>query len=53
MLHPLWGSLLFAAVMVTFFQLIFAWATPAMDAIDGWIEFDSSTRLEWGWPLAG
>ena len=34
-LHPLAGSLLFAAVMVTFFQLVFAWATPAMDAIDG------------------
>jgi ferrous iron transport protein B len=34
-LHPLWGTLLFAAVMVLFFQLIFAWAQPAMDAIDG------------------
>jgi ferrous iron transport protein B len=34
-LHPLWGSLLFAVVMVTFFQLIFAWASPAMDWIDG------------------
>lgn len=33
-LHPVAGSLLFAVVMVTFFQLIFAWATPAMDAID-------------------
>jgi ferrous iron transport protein B len=33
-LHPLAGSLLFAVVMATFFQLIFAWATPAMDAID-------------------
>ena len=33
-LHPLAGSLLFAVVMVTFFQLIFAWATPAMDWID-------------------
>jgi ferrous iron transport protein B len=33
-LHPLLGSLLFAAVMVTFFQLIFAWAEPAMNAID-------------------
>ena len=33
-LHPIAGSLLFAAVMVTFFQMIFAWATPAMDAID-------------------
>jgi ferrous iron transport protein B len=36
-LHPVAGSLLFAAVMVTFFQLIFAWATPAMDAIDAGI----------------
>jgi ferrous iron transport protein B len=34
-LHPIAGTLLFAAVMVTFFQLIFAWATPAMDWIDG------------------
>ena len=34
-LHPVFGTLLFAAVMVTFFQLIFAWATPAMDFIDG------------------
>jgi ferrous iron transport protein B len=33
-LHPLAGSALFALVMVLFFQLIFAWATPAMDAID-------------------
>jgi ferrous iron transport protein B len=33
-LHPLAGSLLFIAVMVVFFQLIFAWAGPAMDAID-------------------
>ena len=39
-LHPLAGSLLFAGVMVLFFQLIFSWATPAMDAIDvavGWM----------------
>ena len=38
-LHPLAGSLLFAFVMVGFFQLIFAWAVPAMNAIDagvGW-----------------
>ena len=33
-LHPVAGPLLFAAVMITFFQLIFAWASPAMDAID-------------------
>jgi ferrous iron transport protein B len=35
LLHPLSGTLLFAAVMVLFFQLIFAWAEPAMNAIDG------------------
>jgi ferrous iron transport protein B len=34
-LHPLAGTALFAVVMVTFFQLIFAWAEPAMRAIDG------------------
>jgi ferrous iron transport protein B len=34
-LHPVAGVLLFLAVMVTFFQLIFAFATPAMDFIDG------------------
>lgn len=33
-LHPVIGPLLFAAVMVGFFQLIFAWAQPAMDLID-------------------
>jgi ferrous iron transport protein B len=34
-LHPIWGSALFATVMVVFFQLIFAWAVPLMDAMDG------------------
>jgi ferrous iron transport protein B len=33
-LHPFWGSLLFVLVMLIFFQLIFRWAGPAMDAID-------------------
>jgi ferrous iron transport protein B len=33
-LHPWLGSALFAGVMVLFFQLIFAWAAPLMDAID-------------------
>jgi ferrous iron transport protein B len=33
-LHPVAGTALFAGVMVLFFQLIFAWAAPAMDAID-------------------
>ncbi|NNL66601.1 MAG: ferrous iron transporter B, partial [Myxococcales bacterium] len=33
-LHPVAGTVLFAAVMILFFQAIFAWAAPAMDAID-------------------
>jgi ferrous iron transport protein B len=36
-LHPVLGSLLFGIVMVAFFQLIFAWAAPAMDVIDAGI----------------
>jgi ferrous iron transport protein B len=47
-LHPVAGSALFAVVMVTFFQLIFAWATPAMDAIDfgvGWASERVHTAL--------
>ena len=34
-LHPVAGTLLFLTIMVTFFQLVFAWATPAMDWIEG------------------
>lgn len=33
-LNPLFGTLLFAVVMVAFFQSIFTWAEPAMNAID-------------------
>lgn len=35
LLHPVAGIAVFAFVMVLFFQLIFAWAQPAMDALDG------------------
>ena len=34
LLHPVSGSLLFGLVMVAFFQLIFAWAQPAMELIE-------------------
>jgi ferrous iron transport protein B len=34
LLHPLWGLLAFAAVMVLVFQSIFSWAVPLMDGID-------------------
>ncbi len=37
LLHPVAGTLLFAGVMTLFFQLIFAWAVPLMDALDGTI----------------
>ena len=48
-LHPVWGTALFATVMVTFFQLIFAWATPAMDYIDGAVsEVGTSVRAAVG-----
>ena len=33
-LHPVAGPLVFLAVMLLFFQSIFAWATPVMDAIE-------------------
>ena len=33
-LHPVAGTLIFAVMMVLFFQLIFAWAQPAMDVLD-------------------
>jgi ferrous iron transport protein B len=34
LLHPVFGALVFFGVMVFVFQSIFAWAVPAMDAIE-------------------
>lgn len=34
--HPVLGSALFVFTMAIIFQSVFAWATPLMDAIDGW-----------------
>lgn len=51
-LHPVWGTLLFVVVMVTFFQLIFSAAGPAMDLIDGVMSALASyarTMLPSGW----
>ncbi len=39
LLHPIIGTLLFALVMIAFFQVIFAWAAPLTDAI--------GTGFEW------
>ena len=33
--HKLWGSIIFLAVLFLLFQLVFAWATPLMETIDG------------------
>ncbi|HYB13691.1 MAG TPA: FeoB small GTPase domain-containing protein, partial [Myxococcota bacterium] len=38
-LHPVAGTLIFAVVMLTFFQLIFAWAQPAMNGLDHAVGF--------------
>jgi ferrous iron transport protein B len=32
-LHPVWGPLVFVAVVVAVFQSIFSWATPVMDGL--------------------
>ena len=34
LLHPLWGSLILATVLLALFQSVFTWATPAADALD-------------------
>jgi ferrous iron transport protein B len=44
-LHPVAGTAIFATVMVLFFQLIFAWAAPAMELIDaGVVAFGNGVR---------
>lgn len=32
--HRVWGTLVFALLMITMFQSVFVWAVPAMDVID-------------------
>lgn len=51
-LHPIAGTLIFALMMVAFFQLIFAWAQPAMDLLDALVGGAASglaERLPEGW----
>lgn len=52
LLHPVFGLATFAVVMVLLFQAIFAWAVPAMDAIDagfGVLAEEARTLLPAGW----
>lgn len=52
LLHPVWGTLIFVAVMFGFFQVIFAAATPLQDGIGdlfAWLGgvVDSSVHVHW------
>ncbi|MEZ5256322.1 MAG: ferrous iron transporter B [Ilumatobacteraceae bacterium] len=51
-LHPIGGLVLFAAVMVAFFQAIFVLAAPIQDALDRVVAWaaDGVMRLVPGWP---
>ena len=54
LLHPLLGSVIFAMVMLVFFQLVFSWAVPAMDLLDGALAAASvATRAALGPGLLG
>lgn len=47
LLHPVSGVLVFLAIMVLLFQSIFAWAVPAMDAIDSGIGSLAGLSRQW------
>ena len=47
LLHPILGSLVFFAIMYTFFQAIFTWAAPLQDAVEG--GFSALGQLVHGW----
>ncbi len=54
LLHPVWGYVVFTAVLLLLFQAIFAWAQPFMDAIDmgvAWLNTSVKTALPNG-PLS-
>ncbi len=50
-LHPVAGTVIFTLAMAIFFQLIFAWAQPAMNAIDAGVA--QAARLARAWLPAG
>lgn len=47
LLHPLLGSMIFGVVMLVFFQLVFSWALPAMDLLDGALAAASTAARAW------
>lgn len=42
LLHPVWGTIVFFAVMFLFFQALFAWAAPLQDAVEGFFDWLAS-----------
>ncbi len=50
--HPVWGYLIFLAVLLVVFQSIFAWASYPMDLIEGafsWLNGQLKASLPAGW----
>lgn len=41
-LHPVWGPLVFVAVVVAVFQAIFSWATPLMDGVESFVAWSGA-----------
>jgi ferrous iron transport protein B len=51
LLHPVWGYLIFGAVLLLIFQALFAWAQPFADGIDAavaWLNGSLKTALPAG-----
>ncbi len=46
LLHPIWGYVIFAFVLLLLFQAIFAWAQPFMDAIDNGVAWLNGSLKE-------
>ena len=51
LLHPVWGFVLFIAVMLILFQSLFSWSDPAISLIEdafGWVNAQLEQRLDEG-----
>src|SRR5690606_18630386 len=45
--HPLWGYVIFFALLLLIFQAIYTWSGPFMDAIDDAFAWLASSASEW------
>jgi ferrous iron transport protein B len=51
LIHKVWGTVIFAVLMLVVFQAIYTWSAPVMDAIDGgfaWLGSAVSARIPAG-----